>query len=362
MTKGANTSGTKPVSIKDVAKQANVSISTVSHVLNGTKTVSKPLQKRVMQAIEDLHYEVNMVARSLKSGKTNTIAVIVPSITSVFFPPLLKSIQTNANKEGYNVSVFGTSGDIEREKKYIQDLKSQWIDGILLSSCIDTSIPDTAGYIDSLSTLNVNGHPIPLICLESSVGPKLDAVVVDDENGTKCAVDHLLSLGRKQIAYISAPTSFSMGKLRRKGYLAALTEQGIPVDEKLMIEGDYSPFSGFQCMQQLLARNVPIDAVAVGNDQMAIGAMRAILNAGFRIPDDIAVIGYNDNFPSSLVEPSLSTVHVPKKEMGQTAFDLFIRRSKDPNVSPMHISLSSSLVIRNSTVPSVQTAWDLHSW
>lgn len=356
------TKNTKPVGIKDVARRANVSISTVSNVLNGTKTVSESLQERVMNAVSELNYEVNMVARGLKSGKTNTIAVIVPSLTSVFFPPLLKSIQTVANQNGYSLSVFGTTGRLEREKEYIQMLRSQWIDGILLSSCVDTDAPDSAEYIDMLSDLSVNGHPIPLICLESAIGPKLDAVVMDDKEGLKTATEHLISLGRKRIAYIAAPTTFSMGKSRREGYLAALKQNELPVDSQLIIEGDYSPVSGYDCMNALLARDVGPDAVAVGNDQMGIGAIRAILDAGLRVPEDIAVIGYNDNFPASLIQPSLSTIHVPKTEMGKMAFELFQRRAENPSASRMLVRLNGDLVVRNSTVAGTDTSWDLRSW
>lgn len=353
---------TKPIGIKDVAKHANVSISTVSNVLNGTKAVSRPLQERVMRAVEELHYEVNMVARGLKSGRTNTIAVIVSSITSVFFPPLLKSIQTAANQKGYTVSVFGTSGDIKREQEYIQALKSQWIDGILLSSCVDPADQNMTEYIDSLSSLQINGHAIPLICLESTVGKKLDAVVVDDKEGLYTATGHLISLGRRNIAYIAAPTSYSMGKSRRSGFLAALKDHEIPCNQRLIVEGDYSPISGYHCMQSLLRTGESIDAVAAGNDQMAIGAIRAILDAGYRIPDDIAVIGYNDNFPASLVQPSLSTIRVPKEEMGQMAFDLFLRRSQNPEASRILTCLNGQLIIRNSTVSSVVTTWMLQDW
>ena len=241
-------------------------------------------------------------------------------------------------------------------------LRSQWIDGILLSSCVDTDAPDSAEYIDMLSDLSVNGHPIPLICLESAIGPKLDAVVMDDKEGLKTATEHLISLGRKRIAYIAAPTTFSMGKSRREGYLAALKQNELPVDSQLMIEGDYSPVSGYDCMNALLARDAGPDAVAVGNDQMGIGAIRAILDAGLRVPEDIAVIGYNDNFPASLIQPSLSTIHVPKTEMGKMAFELFQRRAENPSASRMLVRLNGDLVVRNSTVAGTDTSWDLRSW
>lgn len=353
---------TKPVGIKDVAKLANVSISTVSNVLNGSKMVSAGLQERVMQAVDELNYEVNLVARGLKSGKTNTVAVIVPSITSVFFPPLLKSIQDAADHESYSINVFGTSGSLEKEKKYIQTLKSQWVDGILLSSCIDTSDSNSGAYIEYLSALNTNGTPIPLICLESAISSSLDAVIVDDMNGLKTATEHLISLGRRSIAYIAAPSAFSMGKSRRDGYLTALAVHQIPINDQLMIDGDYTPASGYQCMKALLKRGLSIDAVAAGNDQMAIGAMRAILDAGLEIPGDIAVTGYNDNFPASLVQPSLSTIHVPKEDMGKTAFELFLRRLNNPEASHIHLCLNGSLVIRNSTAPEAKTQWNLQNW
>ena len=352
----------KNVSIKDVAEAAGVSISTVSHTLNGTKHVSEALQKKVLRAVNDLQYEVNLVARSLKSGHSSTIAVIVSSVTSVFFPPLLKSIQRTADQNSYTVYVFGTGGDLQKEKEHIHTATSQSVDGILLSSCVDTADAASQDYIQYLSELSHNGRRVPIICLESTVGDTLDAVVADDESGLYAAVNHLVSLGRKNIAYIAAPTRFTMGKYRREGYLRALRENGLSLDEALLIEGDYSPESGRFCMQQILDAGRKVDAVAAGNDQMAIGAMRAILDAGLTIPGDIAVIGYNDNFPASLVTPSLSTIHVPKREMGRTAFDLLLRRLETPEAPRMLVHLAGSLVVRNSTDPTVQTRWNLESW
>lgn len=354
------TSKKKPIGIKDVAKLAGVSTSTVSNVINGTKPVSESLQLRVMQAVNELNYEVNMVARGLKSGKTNNIAVIVSSITSVFFPPLLQSIQNAANKNGYTVSVFATDGDFEKEKNYIHMLKTQWIDGILLSSCADVASPKRASYIQELSSLEINGHPIPVICLESEIGPDLDAIVVDDEAGVSKAVMHLCENGRKQIAYIAFPETYTMGKLRRKGYENGLHKFNIPINKKLIVAGACSPKSGYDCMQSLLSGCEQIDAVVAGNDQMAIGALRAILDKGLRVPEDIAVIGYDDNFPASLVQ--LSTIHVPKEDIGQTAFELFIRRIRMPESPRMLIKLNGELVIRNSTVSGIVSSWDLNNW
>ena len=350
----------KPIGIKEVAKYAQVSISTVSNVLNGTKTVSDELRERVMNAVNALGYETNMIARGLKSGKTNNIAVIVSSINSIFFPALLNSIQTAAEEKNYTISVFGTHSSLDQEKKYIQLLKSQWVDGILLSSSLDTESPKAQEYIHMLTSLNTNGHSIPVVCLEAAISDMLDAVVVNDTAGIKTAAEHLIAVGKKNIGYIAAPFQFTMGKLRKAGYINALEEHHYPVNERLIAEGDYSPVSGYRCMQKLLQTHLPLDGVVAGNDQMAIGAMRAIMEAGLKIPEDIAVIGFNDNFPSSLITPSLSTIRVPKEEMGTMAFNLLMRRMENLSASRMLINLDGKLIIRNSTDPKAETAWDMN--
>lgn len=350
----------KPVGIKDVANLAGVSVSTVSNVLNGTKAVSEELRSRVMQAVEELHYEVNMVARGLKSGKTNNLAVIVSSLTSVFFPPLLQAIQSSANEHGYMVSVFATDGDFEKEKKFIHMLRMQWIDGILLSSCADISSPKRNAYIQELSSLQNNGRPIPVICLESELGSSLDAVVVDDVTGITDAVEHLYHLGRRNIAYISFPESYTMGKFRRKGYEQALRSLDLNLNKRLIAMGSSSPQSGYDAMKILLSSGEKIDAVIAGNDQMAIGAMRAVLDEGLRIPEDIALVGYDDNFPASLTQ--LSTIHVPREDMGRSAFELFLRRSNSPDASRILVRLNGTLVVRRSTVAGADSPWELSNW
>ncbi|MBQ9016614.1 MAG: LacI family DNA-binding transcriptional regulator, partial [Firmicutes bacterium] len=296
---------TRAPGIKDVAREANVSISTVSHVLNGTKAVSEPLRKRVMEAVNELNYQVDPIGRSLKSGRSHSVAVLFPSITSVFFPPLLKSLQKSADQAGYSLTVHSTSGKLEKEKAQVQALTAQRIDGIFVSSCANSHDKKAQDYIQTLKGLHNNGHRIPVICLESALDSALDSVVVNDEQGSEQAVEHLIQLGRKNIAYIAAPQSYAMGRARTRGYVSALKKADIAFRKQYIAEGDYTPLSGYQCMQELLSRDISIDAVAAGNDQMAIGAMRALQEAGRKIPEDVAIFGYNDNFPASLVRPAL---------------------------------------------------------
>lgn len=346
-------------SIKDVAAYANVSISTVSNVLNNTKKVSKHLQDKVYEAVRVLNYQTNPIAKGLKSKVTNTISIIVPSISSIYFPQILRSIHNEAIKAGYSISIYETRQSIEREIEYIELLKSLWTDGLILSSSVNIDDPKSRSYLENLSSLSSNGKNIPVVCIESAISDKLDAVTADDREAICHATKYLISLGRKDIAYISAPTHFYMGKERMTGYIDALNSAGIPVREEYIIEGDYTPKSGHMCMQRLLARLDNIDGVVSGNDQMAIGAIRCIKDAGLRIPEDIAVIGFNDNFPSSLINPPLSSMRVPKEEMGAIAFDLLINRIKNPDAERKLVKLKSELIVRKSTEANGDDSWNL---
>ena len=350
----------KRVGIKEVARRANVSISTVSNVLNGSRPVSPELFERVQTAAQELNYEANPFARSLKSKKSNNIAVIVPSINSVFFPPLLQSIQNIASEHGFSVSIYDSRGDLEIERQYIQLLKFQWIDGIILSSCLDTASPDSKKYVHELSRLNAEGKPIPIVCIEAAISDHLDAVVVDDKESLYRATQYLISLGRKRIGFIGSPCTFSMGKLRKAGYLSALAEANYQIDSGIMLEGDYYPESGYQCMKLLLHTEPRIDAVVVGNDSMAIGAIRCIKNNGLQIPGDIAVIGFNNTFPSSLISPSLTTLSTPKEQMGADAVTLLFRRMNDHKAERKLIVHHCDLIIRESTDVSGSREWDFN--
>ena len=351
----------KLVGIREVARLAEVSVSTVSNVLNGTKQVSEPLRQRVLAAAQTLHYEASPVAKGLKTGRTQTIAVVVPQINSVFFTAMLRSLQLEAAEEGYTVSIFDTQRNPEREKACLQMLRTQWSDGILLSSCLDLNNPADIQWARELRYWNRGGVHIPIICLETVIDPGLDAVVVNEAQGTLELTQHLLSQGRSRIGYIAAPLQYAMSRNRLQGYRRAFEIAGRSPDPRLLAEGDFSPISGYHCMRELLRSGVAPDAILAGNDQMAIGAVRAILDAGLRIPEEIAAAGFNDNFPASLITPPLTTFHTPKEEMGAEALALLLRRLRNPEAEPKTVCLDGYLVIRDSTDPQAQARWDL-SW
>lgn len=349
----------KPVGIKDVAQCAGVSISTVSNALSGKKAVSPQLKKRVLDAVCQLEYEANPIGRQLKTGRSQQIAFLVPSITSAFFPEVLKSMQRAADAVGYTISVFGTRGRLEQERRIISLLRGQGFDGILLDSCADVDKPETEEYLAFLERLNSDQSPMHIICVETAISNKLDAVVINDTDGIFKATEHLIKLGRKRIAYIAAPNQYIHAKNRKRGFLAALAIHSISTDHALIEEGDFTCRSGYDAMERILERKQDFDAVVAGNDQMAIGAIRSLKEHGITIPADVAVIGFNGNTPASLITPALSTVSVPKQEMGTLAFELFQRRVAGDKTARMQIQLDGTLVIRQSTDANAASEWEL---
>lgn len=349
----------KPVGIKDVAQCAGVSISTVSNALSGKKAVSPQLKKRVMDAVCQLEYEANPIGRQLKTGRSQQIAFLVPSITSIFFPDVLKSMQSVADSAGYTVSVFGTKGDVGRERRIINLLHSQGFDGVFLDSCADVDKPETAEYLDFLHAVNFEDDPMHIICVETAISSKLDAVVINDADGISQVTEYLIRSGRQHFAHIAAPHQYIHAKNRRKGFLTALMLNGIPMDEAVIVEGNFTCRSGYEAMGSILDSGKPVDAVVAGNDQMAIGAIWCLRERGLRIPEDVAIAGFNDNVPASLITPSLTTVRVPKAEMGSCAFDLFQRRDRGDKSARILIQLGSELIVRQSTDTNAQTAWEL---
>ena len=278
----------KPVGIKDVAQCAGVSISTVSNALSGKKNISPQLKKRVPEAVNQLEYETNPIGRQLKTGRSQQIAFLVPSITSIFFPDVLKSMQSAADAAGYTVSVFGTKGNVAQERRTINLLRSQGFDGVFLDSCADVDKPETAEYLDFLHAVNFdNDAPMRIICVETAISPKLDAVVINDADGIALMTEYLIRSGRRRFAHIAAPNQYFHAKNRRKGFLTALMLNSIPAAQAVIAEGNFTCRSGYNAMAEILDSGKTVDAVVCGNDQMAIGALYCLKERGIRVPEDM---------------------------------------------------------------------------
>lgn len=348
--------------IKDVAKKAGVSISTVSNVINGTKAVSPELRQKVNAAIADLHYEVNPVGRGLKSNKTNQVGVVVASFNQVYFPSILQGIHEAAFNFGYVISVFETGGDLGKEQEYVRFLQRSWVDGIILASSARQQDAEDQAYVQTLAKSGNHKKKIPIVSLESALSPSLDAVVVDHKKAAKMAMGHLLDQGHRDIAHVTAPLNIEIGTLRLEGYREALAHAGLSFDQDLIREGNYSPISGYTCMNALLDQGKGFTAVLAANDQMGIGVIRALLDRGLRVPEDVAVIGIDDNFPSTLITPALSSIKLPKYEMGFQAMSLLAERIKQPDKPAQIVTLDTELVIRRSTSVEGDTTWNLYNW
>jgi LacI family transcriptional regulator len=328
------------VSIKDVSRHAGVSVSTVSHVLNGTRYVSPELRARVEAAITALDYRHNGLARSLRTRRSYTIGLIIPDVSNPYYPQLARGVQDTADEAGYAVFLCNSDRRPEQEVRLVAALEQRQVDGIIL---------DAAGPTPELLTA-LRRLRQPVVLVGSRIDePDFDRVMMAP-HGSYDAVRYLLSRGHRRVALIGGPPVFgSTRPTKAAGYLAALAEAGIEPDPALIMQGDYTREGGRLAMHRLLALSAPPTAVFAGNDLMALGALVAAREAGVRVPEDIAIVGYDDIPEASVAVPALTTVAVPKYEMGRVAAELLLARLRgEGSQQPQRIELPHRLVIRAS--------------
>ena len=356
-----------------VAERAGVSISTVSNVLNKTKYVSPELVARVEQAVEELSYEVNPIARSMKKKKTGIIGVITEDMCGVFYPYIVKGINSVATDKGYQVLICDTQGmngnaeAFKREKKLFSKLIANRVDGIIFFSSVPRE--ESKQYFEELrKNGSRNKKSIPLVSLERDFTDfGIDSIIFDGYNNAKLAVQHLIDIGCRRLCHITGPAGMEIIKEREDGFLDAIKENNLSFDTSAMTaNGDFTHQSGYIAMRSLVERVPDLDGVFCDNDQMAVGAMKVLREMGKRIPDDIKIMGYDDVFLASLVEPSLSTIHIQKRHAGiEAAKLLFARIEADEETEPRTAvghKMTGALVIRQSTVAETPKDWDLVDW
>ena len=303
--------------IKDVAEKAGVSITTVSHVINETRYVSDDLKARVFGAMEALNYRPNTLARSLRSGRTRTIGLVIPDISNLFFAEISRKIEDKGFEYGYSVILCNTDDDHAKEKSYIDVLLEKQVDGIIFISA-------GAAKESIFKPMEVE---IPIVVADRDM-PSLtsDVVLIDNHKGGYDATRYLLSLNHKRIGCITGPSLATPSALRVEGFKHALEEAGILIDDSLIKIGNFRYESGELCMRDLLKNANPPTAVFVCNDMMALGAIRAIQESGKRIPEHISLVGF-DNIPlSRAVYPALTTMAQPILDMAEMAVDLLVKR------------------------------------
>jgi len=360
-------------SIKDVAKLAGVSISTVSNVLNKTRSVSKETIAIVENAAKELNYQVDPIARSMKNNKTGQIGVIVEDICGVFYPYIIKGISSVANEKGYDLLISDAQGmngneeAVEREKAIFDKFFNARVDGVIFVTAV--KIEALEEYFSKIKERAHRKKYTPLVSIErdlTSVG--IDSVFYDSYGNSLTAVQHLIDCGCKHIAHISGPASMYVAQQRVRGYLNCMNQNNIGVDMQKMISyGEYSHQSGYEAMMEILDKYPIVDGVFCGNDQMAIGALKALKLRGKRVPEDIKVIGYDDSFVSTIIDPSISTIHVPKVSAGVEAanllFSLMEQKSDSVSRKPIGQKMEGHLVVRKSTVlGSDEEDWLLSEW
>jgi len=325
------------VTISDVAEKAKVSRATVSHVINNTRYVSDETRHKVEKVISELGYRPNVLARSLRSGQTHTLGLIVPDSSNTFFAEISREIEISAFEAGYSVILCNSNEDPQREKLYIDVLTEKQVDGIILVS--------TCGQINTLRGLKKLQIPVALLDRDIK-NLSLDTVLVDNKNGGLLATNHLISLGHQRIGFITGPSDANPSAERLTGYKQALRENGIPFEKELIRYGDFTAPSGRLKAIELISLSNPPTAIFAGNDMMAIGVLRAATEKGLHVPEDIALIGFDDIELAAFTNPPLTTIAQPKLEMGKTITELLIQRIKNKERDVQFKMLPVSLIIR----------------
>lgn len=331
------------VTIHDVAKKAGVSTTTVSHVINQTRFVSESAARRVRRAMQELRYQPNAVARSLRRKHTRTLGLVLPDSSNPFFAEVARGVEDFSFQQGYNVLFGSSDGDLEKESAYLRVFIEKQVDGLIF----------VAAGESTRNIRQLQAEHLPLVVVDREFKNLVaDYVVADNRHGGFLATEHLIELGHRVIACIAGPSSVTPSGERATGYRDALKSHKVPFDPSLLRRGDFQAPSGFAAAQYFLARksNRPT-AIFACNDLMALGALGAIYKAGLRVPDDIAIVGFDDIALASYTSPPLTTIQQPKYEMGKLAAQILIDRitTKKKNMAQRHL-LPTQLIVRESTI------------
>ncbi len=331
------------VTIKDIARELGISPSTVSKALKGHPDIAAETKKAVMELVRKLNYRPDPVALSLKVGQSKTIGVIVPEIVHYFFSTVIAGIEEVAYDSGYQVMFCQSNEHYEREVKAAETLLSGWADGILVS------ISKTTDNYDHFR--KITDHGIPLVFFDRICEEiETDRVIVDDEEGAFCAVNHLIETGCREIVHLAGPQNLRIGQDRKSGYIRALSQAGLPVKEKNIVRCDTAEIAEL-IVPGLLKREKPPDGIFAVNDLTAASAMKILKSYGLQIPRDVSVVGFTSGMISDLTDPPLTSVEQHGYDIGREAVKLLIDRieNKGPEMFVTRI-IKTELVVKGSTL------------
>ena len=331
------------LTLEDIARQAGVSRSTVSRVVNQSPDVSEDVRQRVLGVIQSTGYQPHAAARALASQHSWTIGLLLPQSVSSFFtdpyyPHLTKGIAQACNQYNYTLALFLVGTKADEEKIFPRLSRPGFVDGVIIQSGHHGEQWIIGRFVDAKLPLVIAGRPFR--------SDNVSYIDIDNVNAANTAVSHLIRLGRRRIAMINGPTTSTVGVDRKEGYLNALKERGLQPNQALVVESDFTEAGGYYSMQRLLP--LKPDAVFAASDIMALGAMRAAREAGLRVPDDMAFVGFDDLPLSSLFDVQLTTVRQPVVQFGAKAVDLLIDLIEHGMYPPRHVILGTELVIRGS--------------
>jgi DNA-binding LacI/PurR family transcriptional regulator len=331
--------------IRDVAKAAGVSVGTVSAALNNSAPVSPRLSRRVFRAVEQVGYAPNSVARSLRLGRTRTLALVISDISNPFFASLAKAVERAADAAGYSLVLCNTDEDPEKELRMIQLLRVQRVDGIMVAPA-----GFSADYAQRLAKI----ASMPVVLVDRTVeGLSFDDVVVDNVAAARIVTEYLIRLGHRRIAIVGGRPHVSTAEGRLRGYREAMAAHGLPIEPGFELQADFQTERAFDVVQTLLGRPNPPTAIFAANNLMAIGTVQAAISMGFRCPDDISIAGIDDFVWTTTMQPRLTTVVQPIEAMGESAVRCLVERLDRPAAAgapppPQHVVLPPRLLIRES--------------
>ena len=331
------------VTIKDVANRAGVSKSTVSHVLNKTRAVEEATRQKVLSAVEELGYRPSQVARSLISKRTKTAGLLISDVSNPFYPDVILGVEEIAFANDYSIFLCNTNYDLERGLKLVQSLVDKSVDGILfMSSSMSLQMVQEA--------VENRIHAVVLDWEENNLEELASTITINFESGIQQAVRHLIELGHQRIAHISGPLNLWTAQVRKNAFLKALEQNGVCASQAIIIEGDLRIEGGRKAFEQLYQLNPRPSAVLAANDLMALGVLWAARNAGLDLPRDLAVVGLDEIDLASKVSPSLSTVALPRREIGKMAMRLLLEMiGEGKEATKSRLTVDTTFVLRQST-------------
>lgn len=326
--------------IQDVAREAGVSVATVSRVINKSPSVTASTREVVLSVIKKLNYQPNLLGRNLRRTETRLILVLLQNMSNPFYARIVKGIEDVGRKNGYHVMICNTNFELEKERVFLELLRNKLADGVIfMAPVLDR---------DEMTELGKN-YPV-VQCCEYKEGAQVPHVSIDNQAAAYKAVKHLISAGHRKIGMISCKNSYVSITQRENGYKKALADAGIIFNEAYIKYGDYGFNSGLRAANQFLSMEERPTAIFAISDLMAIGALKAVREKGLSVPEDVAVAGFDNVSFSSMCNPTLTTISQPKYDMGCFAMELLLKRIKEGYKESKEVFLEYELIIRESTI------------